>query len=46
MAEAQVKELLASAKTLGDNKQDAEAIIALEKLIATGNNIIIITALF
>ncbi len=36
MAEAQIKELLTTAKTLKDNKQDAEAINALEKLIATG----------
>ncbi len=37
MADAQFKELAATAKTLKDNKQDAEAINALEKLIATGN---------
>lgn len=45
MADAQFKELLATAKTLKDNKQDAEAIHALEKLIATGNyyNIILTT---
>jgi hypothetical protein len=36
MSDAQFKELLTTAKTLKDNKQDVEAISALEKLIATG----------
>jgi 26S proteasome regulatory subunit N6 len=35
MSDAQFKELLTTAKTLKDNKQDVEAISALEKLIAT-----------